>query len=616
MRAHVSAAATVVLALLAGPSAARAADLTITSFDGTKINALFTPAEGLKPGERAPVILMTHGFGATRETVEGGLPAVGQVGASAFRAHGYSTLAWDSRGFGRSGGEVGLDSPDVDGRDVSALIDYLATQPDVELDQPGDPRIGMHGASYGGGIEWATAVRDLRVDAIAPAISWVSLTDALAREGRVKLGWGAALVGLGEASALAVGVIAPQGIELGAMPAALVQHAVESASTGVASAAFTDYLQARSTETEIGRVRAPALILQGTADTLFTPSQAVKMRGLLRPAGVPVKMAWFCGGHGVCLTGNALADRIQPMTLAWMDRWVRRDTRVDTGPGFEWVADDGRARSAADFPLAPAATITATGSGRLALAPAAAASGLAVLATPSPTAVDIAIPAPRTATDVVGDPQLELRYSGRASGGPAHVFAQLVDTDRGIVVGNQTTPIALTLDGQTHSAQHSLEGVAMRLTPSSRYRLQIASDSTNYGVGHAVGTVRILEANLALAAGDAAATKPATFTIPGAATNTCTSRRTITLALGRRLHLSRVVVRLGGRTGKRIASRRLTGNRVRFALAGQPKGRVTVTVTARRRGGRSFTLTRRYLACTAAAPRGTSARDAPPGPQP
>jgi ABC-2 type transport system ATP-binding protein len=596
MRKSVLAAVAAGLLCLCGPAAAGAEDLTVTSFDGTKISATFTPAQGLKAGERAPVILMTHGFGLTKETVEAGLPAFGQVGAPAFRAHGYSTLTWDSRGFGRSGGEVGLDSPQVDGRDVSGLIDYLATRPDVQLDGPGDPRIGMHGASYGGGIQWATVVRDHRVDAIAPAISWVSLTDALARDGRVKLGWGAALVGLGEASGLALGAIAPQGLELGAMPAALMTHSIESVATGVASPAFLDYLAARETEDRIPDVRTPALIMQGTADTLFTPSQAVKMRAFLRPAGVPVKMIWFCGGHGVCLTGNALADRIQPATLAWMDRWVKRDTSVDTGPGFEWVADDGKVRTAADFPLASDGAITASGGGLLALAPAAAASGLAVVATPSPTAVNVPIPAPDHATDVVGDPQLELHYSGRAAGSPTHVFAQIVDDKRGLVVGNQVTPIAVQLDGQPHTVQRSLEGVAMHMTPSSRYRLQLISDSTDYGIGHAIGTVR-LGAKLSLPAGDAAATKPASAgAAGGTAAKRCVSRRTVTLALGARRHLSGIVVRVGGR---RLAARRLRGNRVRFSLAGRPAGRVTVTVTAHRRGAKkALKLTRRYTLCS------------------
>ena len=48
----------------------------------------------------------------------------------------------------------------------------------------------------------------------------------------------------------------------------------------------------------------PALILQGTADTLFTPSEALRNEAILRRNGVPHKMIWFCGGHGACLTGS------------------------------------------------------------------------------------------------------------------------------------------------------------------------------------------------------------------------------------------------------------------------------------------------------------------------
>ncbi len=44
-------------------------------------------------------------------------------------------LTWDSRGFGNSGGTVTVDSPDAEGRDVSALIDWLAQQPEAQLDE-------------------------------------------------------------------------------------------------------------------------------------------------------------------------------------------------------------------------------------------------------------------------------------------------------------------------------------------------------------------------------------------------------------------------------------------------------------------------------------------------
>lgn len=487
-------AAAAVLCLAGQASAAEV--VTVRSFDGTKINAQFTPARGLAPGQKAPVILMTHGFAGTRETVEFSAPALGQVGAGDFRNHGYSTLTWDSRGFGRSGGEVTLDNPATDGRDVSALIDYLATRPDVQLDGPGDPRIGMHGASYGGGIQWATAINDQRIDALAPAISFTDLRAAIARDGRLKLPWGAVLVGGGYLSALGFGVIAPQGPELGAMPASLVLAAVQSGLQGTATPQLDAYLEASSTVSRLGSVRAPTLILHGTADTIFSPSQAIAMREGLRPAGVPVKMLWFCGGHGVCLTGEALAGRVIPTTLAWMDRWVKGDASVDTGPGFEWVADDGNAYAAPDFPRPVQTTLTATGSGFLPLVPGSSASGLGVLSTPAAVALNIDLPRTTSTLDVVGEPRVRIRYRGTATGGRPYLFAHLVDLSRGVVVGNQVTPIPLTLDGKAREVFRPLEGVAMRMWPGRRYRLQLFADSTVYGIGRSVGLLQVTRADV------------------------------------------------------------------------------------------------------------------------
>ena len=99
----------------------------------------------------------------------------GGVGVGALRQAGYNVLTWDPRGFGKSGGAVEVDSPDYEARDVSALIDWLAKQPEAQLDKAGDPRVGMNGSSYGGGIQWVTAARDARVDVITPNISWNSL---------------------------------------------------------------------------------------------------------------------------------------------------------------------------------------------------------------------------------------------------------------------------------------------------------------------------------------------------------------------------------------------------------------------------------------------------------
>ena len=102
-----------------------------------------------------------------------------------------------------------FDSPAFEGRDVRAIVDFVAAQPEAQLDAPGDPRIGMSGTSYGATIQYIAAALDARVDAIVPDIGWESLTTALRRGGAVKTGWLAALCGLdivpgavdGEASA-------------------------------------------------------------------------------------------------------------------------------------------------------------------------------------------------------------------------------------------------------------------------------------------------------------------------------------------------------------------------------------------------------------------------------
>jgi ABC-2 type transport system ATP-binding protein len=114
------------------------------------------------------VILKGHGFGLSKEIAEDDLH-------QRLTDEGYAVLTWDARGFGRSGGEANIDQPDIEGRDTSALIDFVAEQPGILLDAPGDPRLGMAGESYGGGIQLATAAFDPRIDALAPQITWHSL---------------------------------------------------------------------------------------------------------------------------------------------------------------------------------------------------------------------------------------------------------------------------------------------------------------------------------------------------------------------------------------------------------------------------------------------------------
>src|SRR3954451_18078561 len=182
--------------LLLVPAAASARAATITSFDGTQIVLSFFRSP---QGGKGPTILEGHGWGGSHETNQDAASdeGTGNVGVGALRKAGFNVLTWDARGFGNSGGTVEVDAPDVEGRDVSALIDWLAQQPEAQLDKAGDPRVAMTGVSYAGGVQLNTAWRDKRIDAIAPIIAWHSLLTSLYKEEAVKGGWSSVLYGAG-----------------------------------------------------------------------------------------------------------------------------------------------------------------------------------------------------------------------------------------------------------------------------------------------------------------------------------------------------------------------------------------------------------------------------------
>ena len=150
--AAVVAAVLVAAAVVAGlvvasrPAPIGVRNLRIAVTDGPRDNqhvlldaTFFTPAGRGK----VPAILVAHGFGQTKNAVR---PEAEQLARA-----GFAVLTWSARGFGQSTGQIALDSPDYEVKDVEQLVSWLARQPRVLLDHPGDPRVGITGASYGGG---------------------------------------------------------------------------------------------------------------------------------------------------------------------------------------------------------------------------------------------------------------------------------------------------------------------------------------------------------------------------------------------------------------------------------------------------------------------------------
>jgi ABC-2 type transport system ATP-binding protein len=280
----------------------------------------------------------------------------------------------------------------------------------------------------------------------------------------------------------------PDGIELSRMNPHVVNTCVNGIANGYISAADQAWFAAHGPDILLSKVKIPTLITQGTADTLFTLKEAIRNYASLRSRGVPTKMLWFCGGHGACLTGSGEAGHIERAVLNWLARYLKRDTSVQTGPRFEWLADDAQWRSAADYPMTRRGSLTAvTGQKTLPVTPVSTSGGL-IAATPAPGSTEVALPAASANAHVVGEPTLKLSYSGTAVPAATHLYAQILDST-GRVVGNQATPIPVRLDGLPRTIERPLEAIASEAKAGSGYKLQITPATTLYTLQRSTGLV-------------------------------------------------------------------------------------------------------------------------------
>ncbi|MES4890287.1 CocE/NonD family hydrolase [Streptomyces sp. NPDC096012] len=304
----------------------------IMAVDGESLDtSFFAPADA----GRHPAVLLAHGFGASKDDM--------RQQAEDLARDGYAVLTWSARGFGRSTGKIGLNDPAGEVTDVSRLIDWLAKQPQVRLDRPGDPRVGMAGGSYGGAVSLLAAAHDHRVDAIAPAITYWNLADALFPNGVFKKLW--------------TGVFFNTGGGCARFQPALCRMYDRVAESGTPDAAARALLEARSPSAVGDRIKVPTLLTQGQTDSLFTLGQSDAAARAIRANGAPVDVDWIAGGHD---GGDMETGRVRTRVRAWFDRYLKGDRGAGTGPAFRVTrtggvdSTDGTARlrgaSAAAYP--------------------------------------------------------------------------------------------------------------------------------------------------------------------------------------------------------------------------------------------------------------------------
>lgn len=489
----------------APPGAPQATTYRVTSADGTSIYVNVMPAVGLQAGQTAPTVLDGPGLGLPGSTalnlrVDEFLPN-DVIGVGALREAGYNVVTWDPRGEWHSGGVLHIDSPQLEGRDVSSIISFLSTLPEVQLDAANDPRIGMVGASYGGGIQLSAAGIDPRIDAIVPTIAWNNLVDVLFPHGAVNTVWGTLLPSV---LALTLSRSYPR----------IYPVAVMGVLFGIAQQKDIDLLNSFGYQDYLKNITAPTLLIQGTVDNLFPLAQATLNYDALTSAQ-SVKVIWYCGGHGACLSSNNTGEVNIGRTLGWLDHYVKGDETADTGTTFEYVDQNGQFWASDTYPVrtddTPLTAVRAdpktlpyipffggAGPDPRILFQGLLQAGLGIAASgPAVNAVNLQVAPVTENTQIVGAPRISFTYSG--TGTAKHVYAQIVDDTTHQVLGTISTPIPVQLDGQTHTVtDFTMNEIAQTLAPGQSVHVQLVTSAPEYLNFYSYGHITIDSMSISL----------------------------------------------------------------------------------------------------------------------
>ncbi|MFP8942994.1 alpha/beta fold hydrolase [Streptomyces fenghuangensis] len=475
------------------------------------------------PGTRRPAVLLGHGFGGSKAELRGQ--------AEELARSGYAVLTWSARGFGASTGRIGLNDPDREVADVSALIDWLAKRPEVRLDGEGDPRVGVAGASYGGAVSLLAAGYDERVDAVAPRITYWDLSEALFPDGVFKQLWtgiffttGSTVAGDGVPTAGP----ASRRAGCGRFATELCAMYERVAVAGEPDEEARELLRERSPAAVADRIDVPALIIQGRSDSLFPLGHADAMAKAIRANGAPVAVEWIAGGHD---GGPDETERLDDRTRAWFDRHLKDEKGTDTGPAFRVTRTGGmdttdgetrlRAATAERYPglVSGGRTVELRGREQTFANPAgggppavSAVPGLSAVGGLSDLGVGLSVDYPGQharfeseplpeAVQVTGAPSVRVEVA--SSSGEAVLFAKVYDVGpdgRQVLPSQLVAPLRVTGAGEGRSVEVRLPAIDHRFEAGHRMRVVLSATDLAYAspVEPAAYTVSLAEGGLSV----------------------------------------------------------------------------------------------------------------------
>jgi predicted acyl esterase len=407
-------------------------DQVATMDDGVGIaTTLYTP---VTHGEKSPAVMLLHGIGGNRQSLD-------QV-ARLFAQRGYIALTFDFRGHGESGGLFsGLGAREL--LDVARLREgWLPANAPLDGD-----KVGAWGISLGGGAALRAAGEGTPFKALEVVETWTDLYEALVPQDLPKSGAIFQFLGAVPTSRQAPELLALRG----AVATRDLPH-------------LRAFAQARSSRQLLSRGYPPTLFFQGRRDFAFGLEQGIA--GWRRHSG---PKALYVGpfGHAPSRFPGPDFELVMQRALQWFDVHVVGAADTPNRPAVELANESGtRVQRYSALPPTARHVYSLRGSATIGSA------GKVVRRARAPRLLE-----------TFGTPTVQVRASSTT--GWSHLVAVLVartPSGQEIVVSEGGVPTSLNAKPKLFTIR--LISQATRIPAGSRLELTLAGTSTAQNAGN------------------------------------------------------------------------------------------------------------------------------------
>jgi predicted acyl esterase len=165
------------------PAALKCSGFLASGVDGTALDVTVTVPQGQGSGP-FPLIVQLHGYGGSKNS--------DAADGDELTSRGFTVLRYSARGFGKSWGQVNLADLNLEIGDLQSMIGQTVDDPRLLADES---RVGVFGASYGGGQSWLALVRptfasplgkQVQIRTAVPIVPWTDLLYALRPNGEAE----------------------------------------------------------------------------------------------------------------------------------------------------------------------------------------------------------------------------------------------------------------------------------------------------------------------------------------------------------------------------------------------------------------------------------------------